>query len=298
MNGHATQNGTSSTSNGHHESSNAAKDTKDTKETKDSSRQNGAATPKEQTPQKPVPQDPNWTEEQELALVILVHHTICYLTTQFWEMKKSHFMSMHILDLSEKDQVSGPVHARSHPSNSTKLKVSIQVELPCPVIEQSLAWFEHPQPKTFMYGPDGKRQRLVQSVASQSQVTTYSAHWPLLPCPATSTCSTWDRWSEQTQLCFRSEARSDKRSQSFDTVCCVQVKALKQHGKDLEDRWEWIAKSVPGQTKTSCFKRFKQLRQAVRANKWYDNWTYFWCRDFQLSIDLNMACYLSRAGRL
>lgn len=45
------------------------------------------------------------------------------------------------------------------------------------------------------------------------------------------------------------------------------VRALKQYGKELEDRWELIAKSVPGQNKTSCFRRFKQLRQSVRASK-------------------------------
>ena len=45
------------------------------------------------------------------------------------------------------------------------------------------------------------------------------------------------------------------------------VKALKQYGKELEDRWEMIAKAVPGQNKTSCFRRFKQLRQSVRASK-------------------------------
>ena len=47
----------------------------------------------------------------------------------------------------------------------------------------------------------------------------------------------------------------------------MQVKALKEYSKELPDRWEQIAKVVPGQTKTSCFRRFKQLRQAVRAKK-------------------------------
>lgn len=45
------------------------------------------------------------------------------------------------------------------------------------------------------------------------------------------------------------------------------VKALKQYGKELDNRWELIAKAVPGQNKTSCLRRFKQLRQSVRANK-------------------------------
>lgn len=45
------------------------------------------------------------------------------------------------------------------------------------------------------------------------------------------------------------------------------VKALKQYGKELEDRWDMIAKAVPDQNKASCFRRFKQLRQSVRASK-------------------------------
>jgi hypothetical protein len=53
----------------------------------------------------------------------------------------------------------------------------------------------------------------------------------------------------------------------YQEAICLQVKALKQYGKEVEDRWEHIAKLVPGQNKTSCFRRFKQLRQSVRANK-------------------------------
>lgn len=45
------------------------------------------------------------------------------------------------------------------------------------------------------------------------------------------------------------------------------VKALKQYGKEMEDRWDRIAKVVPGQSKASCVRRFKQLRQSVRAGK-------------------------------
>lgn len=49
--------------------------------------------------------------------------------------------------------------------------------------------------------------------------------------------------------------------------CLVQVKALRQYGKELPDRWDRISLAVPGQTKASCMRRFKQLREALRANK-------------------------------
>lgn len=45
------------------------------------------------------------------------------------------------------------------------------------------------------------------------------------------------------------------------------VKAMKQFGKELEDRWDRIATVVPGKTKAQCFKRFKELREVFKAKK-------------------------------
>lgn len=57
----------------------------------------------------------------------------------------------------------------------------------------------------------------------------------------------------------------------FTTICMGvswgQVKALKQHGKELEDRWERVAADVPCKTKGQCMKRFKALRSTFRAQQ-------------------------------
>jgi len=45
------------------------------------------------------------------------------------------------------------------------------------------------------------------------------------------------------------------------------VKAMKQFGKELEDRWERVSAVVPGKTKLQCFKRFKELRELFRSKK-------------------------------
>lgn len=45
------------------------------------------------------------------------------------------------------------------------------------------------------------------------------------------------------------------------------VAAMKKFGKDTPDRWDRIAEVVPGKGKADCFKRFKALRDSVRANK-------------------------------
>lgn len=52
-------------------------------------------------------------------------------------------------------------------------------------------------------------------------------------------------------------------------LCSVdaQVKALKQLGKEVPGRWDRIAKAVPGQSRAACMRKFKELRQSVRANK-------------------------------
>ncbi|KAG2428866.1 hypothetical protein HYH02_014277 [Chlamydomonas schloesseri] len=46
------------------------------------------------------------------------------------------------------------------------------------------------------------------------------------------------------------------------------VAALKQCPKELgTERWDAVAKLVPGRTKAQCFKRFKELREAFRSKK-------------------------------
>ncbi|KAK9787621.1 hypothetical protein WJX73_010169 [Symbiochloris irregularis] len=45
------------------------------------------------------------------------------------------------------------------------------------------------------------------------------------------------------------------------------VQALKKHGKDLEDRWDRVAKDVPGKSKGQCMKRFKALRSTFRQQQ-------------------------------
>ena len=45
------------------------------------------------------------------------------------------------------------------------------------------------------------------------------------------------------------------------------VKAMKQFGKELEDRWERVSEVVPGKSKVQCFKRFKELRELFRSKK-------------------------------
>ena len=46
-----------------------------------------------------------------------------------------------------------------------------------------------------------------------------------------------------------------------------QVQALKKHGKELEDRWERVAREVPGKSHRQCSKRFKELRTSFKARK-------------------------------
>ena len=44
--------------------------------------------------------------------------------------------------------------------------------------------------------------------------------------------------------------------------------ALKQCPKELgAERWDAVAKLVPGRSKAQCFKRFKELREAFRSKK-------------------------------
>lgn len=45
------------------------------------------------------------------------------------------------------------------------------------------------------------------------------------------------------------------------------VQGLKQFGKELTDRWERIATVVEGKSKAQCFRRYKELREAFKANK-------------------------------
>lgn len=47
----------------------------------------------------------------------------------------------------------------------------------------------------------------------------------------------------------------------------AQVQALKKHGKELEDRWERVAREVPGKSHRQCSKRFKELRTSFKARK-------------------------------
>lgn len=42
------------------------------------------------------------------------------------------------------------------------------------------------------------------------------------------------------------------------------VKALKEIGRDVEDRWDRIAEVVPGKSKSECFKKFKELRETFK----------------------------------
>ena len=45
------------------------------------------------------------------------------------------------------------------------------------------------------------------------------------------------------------------------------VAAMKKFGKDTPERWDRVAEVVPGKGKADCFKRFKALRDSVRAKK-------------------------------
>ena len=49
------------------------------------------------------------------------------------------------------------------------------------------------------------------------------------------------------------------------------VAAMKKFGKGEEDRWSKIAAAVPGKTPSQCVKRFKSLRDTVRAKKAADS---------------------------
>ena len=49
------------------------------------------------------------------------------------------------------------------------------------------------------------------------------------------------------------------------------VAAMKKYGKSEPDRWTKIAAMVPGKTPSQCIKRFKSLRDTVRAKKAADS---------------------------
>ena len=49
------------------------------------------------------------------------------------------------------------------------------------------------------------------------------------------------------------------------------VAAMKKFGKAEPDRWTKIAAAVPGKTPSQCIKRFKSLRNTVRAKKAADS---------------------------
>ena len=49
------------------------------------------------------------------------------------------------------------------------------------------------------------------------------------------------------------------------------VAAMKKYGKAEPDRWSKIAAMVPGKTPSQCIKRFKSLRDTVRAKKAADS---------------------------
>jgi DnaJ family protein C protein 2 len=45
------------------------------------------------------------------------------------------------------------------------------------------------------------------------------------------------------------------------------VRALKAHGKDAADRWDLVAGEVAGKTKAECVRRFKALKEGLKAKK-------------------------------
>jgi len=45
------------------------------------------------------------------------------------------------------------------------------------------------------------------------------------------------------------------------------VRALKTHGKDLADRWDRVAGEVEGKTRAECVRRFKALKEGLKAKK-------------------------------
>ena len=49
------------------------------------------------------------------------------------------------------------------------------------------------------------------------------------------------------------------------------VAAMKKYGKAEPERWTKIAAMVPGKTPSQCIKRFKSLRDTVRAKKAADS---------------------------
>ena len=49
------------------------------------------------------------------------------------------------------------------------------------------------------------------------------------------------------------------------------VAAMKKYGKAEPERWTKIAAMVPGKTPSQCIKRFKSLRDTVRAKKASDS---------------------------
>jgi hypothetical protein len=49
------------------------------------------------------------------------------------------------------------------------------------------------------------------------------------------------------------------------------VAAMKKYGKAESERWTKIAAMVPGKTPSQCIKRFKSLRDTVRAKKASDS---------------------------
>jgi DnaJ family protein C protein 2 len=60
-------------------------------------------------------------------------------------------------------------------------------------------------------------------------------------------------------------SRRPKRAQAQEMAL---VAALKQCPKELgAERWEAVAKLVPGKSKAACFKRFKELKEAFKSQK-------------------------------
>ena len=45
------------------------------------------------------------------------------------------------------------------------------------------------------------------------------------------------------------------------------VRALKTHGKELADRWDRVAGEVEGKTRAECVRRFKALKEGLKAKK-------------------------------
>ena len=62
---------------------------------------------------------------------------------------------------------------------------------------------------------------------------------------------------------FEDDAQSKSGNWSQEQQLCLE-KALKEFGKDAENRWEKIAAAVPDKTKEECIERFKCLCAAIK----------------------------------